>query len=125
MHATAVLSQAVSQKVGGQNIGGFMKTALANSQGELVIPVLITGTFSKPRFQPDIRQLAQMKLSSLIPNTNNAISLAGALQNLLGGAQKPERPQDQQQQDQQQQDPLQQMLGILGKKKQPQSQPPK
>jgi len=33
LRLTAVLSQSVSQKVGGNNIGGFMQTALANNQG--------------------------------------------------------------------------------------------
>lgn len=54
MRVTAVLSRASSQKVGGQNMGGFMKTALANRQGQLVIPALVTGTFSNPRFAPDV-----------------------------------------------------------------------
>jgi hypothetical protein len=47
-----------------------MKTALANSQGELVIPALITGTFSKPRCEPDVQQLAQMKLKGPVPLTS-------------------------------------------------------
>src|SRR5207248_3554033 len=38
MHVTAVLSKALSQQVGGSQIGGFMNTALANNQGELVLP---------------------------------------------------------------------------------------
>jgi AsmA protein len=116
MHATAVMSRGVSQKVGGQNIGGFMKTALANNQGELVIPALVTGTFSNPKFEPDVQQLAQMKLKGLIPNINNPASVASTVQNLLGGPKNPaEQPQ---QQAPQQQNPVQQILGLLGKKKQ-------
>ena len=116
MHATAVISQGVSQKVGGQSIGGFMKTALANNQGELVIPALVTGTFSKPRFEPDVQQLAQMKLKGLIPNMNNPASIAGTLQNLLGGPKNPAEPS--QQEAQQQPNAVQQILGLFGKKKQ-------
>jgi hypothetical protein len=121
MHATAVISQSASQKVGGQNIGGFMKTALANKQGELVIPALVTGTFSKPRFEPDVQQMAQMRLKGLIPNINNPGSVAGTLQNLLGGPKNP--AEGSQQQAQQQQNPVQQILGIFGKKKQDNQQP--
>jgi AsmA protein len=121
MHATAVISQTVSQKVGGQSIGGFMKTALANKQGELVIPALVTGTFSKPRFEPDVQQMAQMRLKGLIPNINNPGSVAGTLQNLLGGPKNP--AEGSQQQAQQQQNPVQQILGIFGKKKQDNQQP--
>jgi AsmA protein len=123
MRVTAVLSQASSQRVGGQNVSGFLKTALANNQGELVIPALVTGTFSKPRFEPDVQQLAQMRLKGLVPNLNNPASIAGTLQNLLGG---PKNPPDGQQQPQQQQqsNPVQQVLGLFGKKKQQNQQPP-
>jgi hypothetical protein len=127
MRATAVLSQAFSQKVGGQNIGGYMKTALANNQGQLVVPALVTGTFSNPHFAPDIQQLAQMKFKGLIPNLDNPGSVAGALQNLLGGPKPSAQGQEQQQIEPQPQqtDPLQQLMGMFGKKKQQKPQPPK
>jgi hypothetical protein len=77
---------------------------------------LFTGTFSKPKFEPDVQQLAQMKLKGLIPNINNPASVAGTLQNLLGGPNNPaEAPQ---QQAQQQPNAVQQILGLFGKKKQ-------
>ena len=125
MRATAVIAQNVSQQVGGQQIGGFMKTALANQQGELVIPAIVTGTFSNPHFQPDVQQLAQMKLKGLIPNMNNPSSITGALSGLLGGAKT--AGQTTTQQPGQQQTPAgaaQQILGgLFGKKKQ--ANPPK
>lgn len=125
MRATAVISQNVSQQVGGQSIGGFMKTALANSQGELVIPAIITGTFSNPHFQPDVQQLAQMKLKGLIPNMNNPSSITGALGGLLGGLKAPGQTTTQQPgQQQQPANAVQQVLGgLFGKKKQ--ATPPK
>jgi hypothetical protein len=126
MRATAVIAQNVSQQVGGNQIGGFMKTALANNQGELVIPAIITGTFSNPHFQPDVQQLAQMKLKNLIPNMNNPSSITGALSGLLGGAKTPGQTTTQQQPGQQQKpaDAVQQVLGgLFGKKKQ--ANPPK
>jgi uncharacterized protein involved in outer membrane biogenesis len=124
MRVTAVLSQASSQKVGGQSIGGFMKTALANNQGQLVIPALVTGTFSNPRFAPDVQQLAQMKFKGLIPNMDNPASVAGTLQNFLGGSKAPAQGQQQPQAEPQQQDnPLQQVMGLFGKKKQQKPQP--
>jgi len=127
MRVTAVLSQAFSQKVGGQNIGGFMKTALANNEGQLVVPALVTGTFSNPRFAPDVQQLAQMKFKGLIPNLDNPGSVAGALQNFLGGPKPAAQGQQQQQIEEQPQqtDPLQQLIGVFGKKKQQKPQPPK
>src|SRR5581483_6945816 len=92
MHLTAVLSQAFSKQVGGTGIGGFMNTALANNRGELVIPVILTGTFQRPIFAPDLQKIAQMKLQNLLPNTQNPAGAAsGLLGSLLGqkAAQKP------------------------------------
>src|SRR5579872_3162358 len=58
MHLTAVLSKQFSQTVGGTGIGGIMNTALANNKGELVIPVIVTGTFTHPAFAPDLQKIA-------------------------------------------------------------------
>ena len=123
LRVNAVLSQSVSQKAGG-SVGGFMQTALANKQGELVVPALVTGTFSNPKFAPDIQQIAQMKVKGLIPSLDNPGSVTGTLQNLLGGS-KNTAPaaQGQTQQQNQQQNPAQQILGLFGKKKKP--EPPK
>jgi uncharacterized protein involved in outer membrane biogenesis len=117
LRVTAVLSQSASQKAGGNSVGGFMQTALANQQGELVIPALVTGTFSNPRFAPDVQQIAQMKLKGLMPNFNNPGSVTGTLQNLLGGKLPAPGPQTQGQQQNPQQNPVQQLIDLFGKKK--------
>ena len=123
LSVSAVLSKAMSQQVGGTGIGGYMNTALANNQGEIVIPVLVTGTFKNPRFAPDLQKLAQMKLKGLVPNFNNPGGAAsGILGNLLG--QKGNQTQQPQQQQQQQQNGVQQILGLFGKKPQPKNPPP-
>ena len=88
MHVTAVLDKDFSQKVGGSQIGGFMETALANSQGELVIPVLVSGTFSAPHFAPDVQKIAQMKLQHLLPTTGSPGSLTSGLLGAVMGGQK-------------------------------------
>src|SRR5262249_36649250 len=135
MRATAVLSQAFSQQVGGNSISGFMNTALANKQGQLVIPCVVTGTLSNPKFTPDVQQVAQMKLKGLMPDANNPLSTISVLNKLLGNpnsgsqaqqqnqGQKPNQPQ--QQKDQQQKpNAVQQILDMLQKNKPP-NQPPK
>jgi len=125
LRVTAVLTQSVSQKAGGNGVSGFMQTTLANNQGELVVPALVTGTFSNPHFAPDVQQIAQMKVKGLIPNLSNPGSVTGTLQNLLGGAKNPApaAQPDRQQNQQQQQNPVDQLMGIFGKKKK-QDQPP-
>ncbi|HWR14250.1 MAG TPA: AsmA family protein [Terriglobales bacterium] len=85
MHLTAVLSKQFSDKVGGTGIGGFMQTALANNKGELVMPILVTGTTDAPRFAPDLQQVARMKLENLVPSFNNPSDLTtGILGAVLG-----------------------------------------
>jgi AsmA protein len=129
LRATAVLSKEFSQKLGGTaGIGGYMQTALANNNAEIVIPVLVTGTLQNPKFQPDLQQMAQMKLKGLVPNFNDpGAAVSGVLGNLLGqkGKNPGQSPQQQTTQQQpQQQNPVQQLMGIFGKKKQQQQQPP-
>src|SRR5215469_462965 len=129
MRATAVLAQAFSQKVGGNSITGYMNTALANNQGQLVIPCLVTGTLSNPKLTPDAQQVAQMKLKGLMPDANNPSSAVSVLNKLLGhgnGASQAQ-PQNQEQKpnQEQQQKPnaAQQILDMLQKHKPP-DQPP-
>jgi uncharacterized protein involved in outer membrane biogenesis len=86
MKTTAVLNSSLSQQAGGNRIGGFMQTALANSKGELVIPAIVTGSFAHPHFAPDVEQMAQMKLKNLLPT---ASSPGKALSNILGGGKAP------------------------------------
>jgi hypothetical protein len=150
MRVTAVLSKVMSEQVGGTQVGGFMSTALANSRGELVIPVIVSGSFSQPRFAPDVQKLAEMKLQNLLPTSNNpgqlTTGILGAvlggkksgqasgeqvgLQGILGGLTGQRKQQQQQPNAQQrpagkqpQPDPLQQVMeGLLGQKKKQQPQ---
>ncbi len=85
MQVTAVLSKTYSQQVGGNGIGGFMQTALANKNGELVLPVLVTGTFQSLHFAPDINKIAQMKLQNLLPSFGNPGQLSSGILGALGG----------------------------------------
>ncbi|MEO8724873.1 MAG: AsmA family protein [Acidobacteriaceae bacterium] len=109
MKVTAVLGSAMSKQVGGTSVGGYLNTALANNAGELVIPVLVTGTFSAPHFQPDVQDLAQMKLKNLLPTTGNP---AGMLSGFLGGGNGQKGASG-----------VSGILGALGGKQQPQPNP--
>ena len=84
-----------------------MNAALANNQGELVIPAIVTGTFQNPRFAPDLQKIAQMRMKGLMPTADNPL---GAASSFLGG-QKGQPAAGQQQ------DPVNQIMGILGGKK--------
>ena len=119
---TAVLDKTMSQKAGGTGIGGFLTTALANSNGELVIPARVTGTFAKPRFAPDPSRLLQMKTKNLIPALANPKGVRGILDALGGKGQQTaptETPAPGQQPADTQKAPVQGLIDMFRKKKQP------
>ncbi|HWY68897.1 MAG TPA: AsmA family protein [Terriglobales bacterium] len=147
MRLNAVLNKDLSQRVGGTGIGGYLNTALANRNGELVIPVIVTGNVNRPIIAPDVQKLAQMKLNNLLPTSTNPGALTSGLAGLLGGKggqqqqgggiqgilgalggqqqqqqsqQQPAQGQQgnaQQQQQQQQPNPVNDIVGLFGKKK--------
>jgi AsmA protein len=117
LNVNAVFTKAFSQQVGGRNVGGtnvgnYLNTALSNNQGEMVIPAIVTGTFQNPKFEPDLKKLAQMKLKGLVPTGDNPL---GGASSILGGilGQKGQPPAGQQQQ----QNPVNQLMGLFGNKK--------
>ena len=93
MHVTAVLDKSFSQSVGGTAVGGYLNTALANKNGELVLPVIVTGTTSHPLVAPDVQKIAQMKLNNMLPTAGGLLNgkggndLGGVVGGLLGGQQ--------------------------------------
>ncbi len=124
MHVTAVLSKGFSQSVGGTGVGGYLNTALANKNGELVLPVIITGSMNKPTVAPDVQQIAKMKLNNLLPTAGGLLNgkgggdLGGMVGGLIGGQSKSgAQPAKPGQQPQKQANPLGDALnGILGGK---------
>ncbi|HLH06862.1 MAG TPA: AsmA family protein [Terriglobales bacterium] len=123
MHANAVLSKQLSGDVGGNNVGGMMQTALANKNGELVLPVLITGSLDSPHVAPDLEAVAKMKMQNMLPSLANPGQLThGGVQGILGALTGQKSPQQQNANQQQQQQPQQNLGGLLnsvlgGKKK--------
>ncbi len=79
MRMNAVLGSGPSQAVGGTHVGGFLNTVLANNQGELVVPVTVTGTMAHPVFTPDMAAIAKMRLSNLLPTSGDPSKLTSGL----------------------------------------------
>lgn len=94
LRVTAVLSPEFSKEVGGTSVGGYLTTALANRKGELVVPLIVTGTFEKPRFAPDVEKIARMKLENLVPSLSDPGGLTqGILGAILGKKETPDGSQ--------------------------------
>ena len=89
MKLTAVLSKEISQSVGGSSIGGFLNTALANKQGELIMPVIVTGSVQHPKFVPDAEKIAKLRLQNILPTAGDSKGVEDLLQNLF---RKPKKP---------------------------------
>lgn len=78
-----LLDRRFSEQVGGNKVGSFLNAALANSKGELLIPVAVTGSFAKPRIAPDPAAIARLKIQQFNPanpkqvidNVNSVIDL--------------------------------------------------
>lgn len=115
LKATAILDKVFSQKVGGTGIGGYLSTALSNNKGELVLPVIITGTFDKPRFAPDPARFAEMKLKNLMPGGITPQGIIG-----ICGRGKPGTPASEGQpaaEEPRQANPAQSIIDLFKKKK--------
>ena len=124
MKANAVLSKEMSGSVGGNGVGGMMQTALANKNGELVIPVLIRGSLDSPHVAPDMQSVANMKMQNMLPSLANPSQLThGGVSGVIGaltGQQQQQSGPKQNTNQQQQQNPLGNALGsILGGGKKP------
>ena len=131
MHVTAVLANSTSQAVGGTKVGGYMTTALANNQGELVLPVLLTGSLAHPVFAPDVEAIAKMKLNNLLPSVTDPGKLAsgvaggilshkgagGIVNGILGGGQQQQQQPQSTQPNQKEQNPIDSIFNKLNKKK--------
>ncbi len=122
MRVTAVMAKDFSHKAGGKNIGGLMDTAVANNKGELVIPIIVTGTYDRPRFAPDVEEIARMRLKNMLPSFGNpGDRTSGILGAVLDG-----KKNAGQQQQAQPTDPLSDLLNsvIQGRKKKQEQPPP-
>jgi uncharacterized protein involved in outer membrane biogenesis len=88
MRLTAVLARDYSERVGGTNVGGYLTTALANQNGELVIPLIVTGTAQQPRIAPDAQKFADMKLRNLLPSLRDPQELTSRVLGAIKGGQQ-------------------------------------
>ncbi len=64
MKLITTLDKNLSKSAGGNQIGGFLTSALANEKGELILPMLASGLISNPKLIPDAGQIAKMRLQS-------------------------------------------------------------
>ena len=97
LRVTTVLGKDFAQNNVPGQIGGLLSTVLANQQGELVVPMLVTGTFAQPKFAPDAEQMANLKLRGLLPTATNPGALTSGIKGLvesMTGKQRDAKPDE-------------------------------
>ena len=85
MRAVAILLSGPSKNFGGQLVGGYMSTVLANRKGELVIPAIVKGTTAAPKFEPDLVAMAKLKATNLLPSVGSLLTVPGSAGAKLSG----------------------------------------
>jgi len=81
---SAVFSKEFSDKVGTARTSGFLNAAFANTNGEIVLPAIVTGTFTQPKFAPDLKAVVELQKQKLIPGGNAAAAVTNVLGALTG-----------------------------------------
>lgn len=84
LRMTPVLSRETSNQFGGPKVGGILSTVLASRNGELVIPVLVSGTLAQPRLLPDAETMAKLKLEELSSPAAIGATVKGAIDAIKG-----------------------------------------
>jgi hypothetical protein len=114
MKVNSVFSKEFSDKVGSTRVAGYLRTALSNEAGELVVPAIVTGNFKQPKFAPDAQAFAQMQKQRFLPSLKNPAAALDALRGLTSGSkQQPSQDQSQQQGQQPQKSEKPTVKGVL------------
>jgi uncharacterized protein involved in outer membrane biogenesis len=111
---SAVFSKAFTDKIASTRAGGYMNVAFSNSNGELVLPAIMTGSFTQPRFSPDLKAVVELQKQKYIPTLDNP---AGAVTNVLNLLRGKNGPGDPQQPEGQKTSVINGLLDALGGKK--------
>jgi len=88
---SSIFTKETTDKFGATRGGKFVNMALTNNAGELVLPVIVTGSFRKPSFSPDTRAIADLQKQKYLPSilgtdtTGEKPSLLKGIFGVLGG----------------------------------------
>ncbi len=65
LHITTVMGKEFTAKAGESALGGIIGSIFSSPQGQIVIPSIVTGTFSQPRFAPDPERAGRLKVEGM------------------------------------------------------------
>jgi AsmA protein len=79
LKVSAVFTKEFTEKIGTLRGGRLLNTALTNTEGELVLPALVSGNFQKPKFAPDLKAVAQLQKQKYLPSLENPAATVGRI----------------------------------------------
>jgi hypothetical protein len=88
MKMSAVFTKEFTEKVSATKAGGVLDVALTNSDGELVLPAIVTGAFEHPKFAPDLKAVAELQKQKYLPSLKNPAAAVGNILDALKGKPK-------------------------------------
>jgi AsmA protein len=107
----AIFAKEFSDKVGATRAGGVMNTAFTNSNGEIVLPAIVTGTFNKPKFAPDLKAVVDLQKQKYLSKEGALDTVSKALGAFGKKTDTPDQPADKKPSG------LKGLLDVLGNKK--------
>jgi hypothetical protein len=107
----AIFAKEFSDKVGATRAGGVMNTAFTNSNGEIVLPAIVTGSFNKPKFAPDLKAVVDLQKQKYLSKEGALDTVSKALGAFGKKTDNPDQPDDKKPSG------LKGLLDVLGNKK--------
>jgi uncharacterized protein involved in outer membrane biogenesis len=107
----AIFAKEFSDKVGATRAGGVMNTAFTNSNGEIVLPAIVTGSFNKPKFAPDLKAVVDLQKQKYLSKEGALDTVSKALGAFGKKTDSPDQPADKKPSG------LKGLLDVLGNKK--------
>jgi AsmA protein len=94
MKLAAIFAKEFSDKVGATRGGGALNTAFTNSNGEIVLPAIVTGTFNKPKFAPDLKAVVDLQKQKYLSKEGALDTVSKALGAFGKKTDSPDQPAD-------------------------------
>ena len=61
LKVAAIFAKEFSDRVGGTRAGNVMNAAFTDNTGQIILPAIVTGTFERPKFAPDLKAVVDLQ----------------------------------------------------------------
>jgi uncharacterized protein involved in outer membrane biogenesis len=85
------MNRQLSEEVGGTRVGGYLSAVVSNAAGELILPMLVRGTLTKPVVSPDAATFARLKLQTVLPSLTQPDKVTERVKDVLDRFRRPKK----------------------------------